>query len=217
MTKHANVAGQHGRATLAVNNAARSACVSWNHSVPASSRARIPRVFHEEDEGVGVMVNRLQLHPCRFQHVGIDRIDTGGEALRLPLLQFRLDVVDHGIAERLFQEMTRFELRDPDHRCVEIIPCRLQVLCPKLRIVRDLRLAMDDLAITHGVHHGQKTCHRMRQRLVRLVVRGQLPHRFDRFQIKRIRRTGECFQRERSKMDGTVFVREQLHDIFTGR
>ena len=126
------------------------------------------------------MIDRFQLHAGRFPHVGINRVDARSKTLRLSSLKFRLDVVDHWVAERGFQEMALFEPGDTDHGCVEIITGRLQVLRPQSRVVGDLRLLVNDLAVANRIHHGKKAGHGMGQRFSRLVVDGQLAHGLDR-------------------------------------
>ena len=186
IAKHTHIVGDHHGDIGGQQRDALGLCVEE----PLGARlirARVARMFDKKDQRIFVVVDRTKLHACRFQHVGIDRIDARGEALRLAGFQFRLDIVDHRIAERLGQEMRALQARNADHGGIEIVTRRLEMIGALLRIVRNLRFAVDDLAVAHGVHHGKEPRHGMGQRFLRMAREIERLHRRERGKIRTVR------------------------------
>ena len=208
--QHAQVIGQNHPA---IGGQKRGAlCLGASEPVGSGLiRARVAGMLDQKHQRVGMVTDRAGLAARGIEDIGIDRVDPGGKGFRAALLKFLFQVVDQRVAIGRGQEMFGPQRRHTDHRGIEIIPRRLQVMRALDRVVGDLGGAMGDGAVAHRVEHGHEARHRMGQRQRIGMGKGQgalfghLP------QIDRPRPARQPFKGERPQMDRPVLIGKDAH------
>ncbi len=155
--------------------------------------------------------DRAVHHRGGLEHVGQDHVHAGGEAARLAGAQFSAQRHHLRVADRLGQDRLRGQCAATHHRRIEVVPGRLQVTRPLVRVDGHLPWHRVHRAVAHQVEHRDVTRHRMAQRLGIGVVERQRLHRRHSAEIGKGPLPAQPLEGERAQVDRAVTVRKQPH------